>query len=275
MSTLPDVVAADAIRGVTDTEVADYSERGWALLPRLFRPDLVARVRSEIETKMGADASHEGADSRGDLMSPHLKALWQEWENPSHENEFLRSVARSPQMARVASRMLGGRAVRFYGDDVLCKLPASRQGSDTPWHQDFPYMAFDRCGVMTIWVALIDIPAEMGTMRFLSGSRQSGPLGRVVHLAGQDLVTVHPELLDRYEMSPPLNMKAGDATVHDMLTVHYAPENATDQPRWAWANHWFPADALYTGASQRRTNGLELTINQEFDHPHFPRFEHG
>lgn len=267
------VSPAYAIRGVTDEEAADFQERGWVHLPGLWSPDLVDRVLSEVRAKMGVDAAREGADSRGDMMSPHLKALWQEWENATQESELLRSVALSAPMARVAMRMLGDRAARFFGDDVLCKLPAAREGSNTPWHQDFPYMAFDRCGVLTIWIALVDIPPEMGTMRFLSGSKRSGPLGRVVHRPGEDLVSLRPELLDMYEMSPPLHMRAGDATVHDMMTVHCAPENATEAPRWAWVNHWFPADALYTGASQRRTNGLELALNEELDHPNFPRFD--
>jgi hypothetical protein len=32
-----------------------------------------------------------------------------------------------------------------------------------------------------------------------------------------------------------------------------------------------PADALYTGAQQRRTDGLGLKVNEPIEHPRFPR----
>ena len=39
-------------------------------------------------------------------------------------------------------------------------------------------LPFDRVGGLAFWVALDDVPAERGTMRFLSGSQRQGCLGR-------------------------------------------------------------------------------------------------
>ena len=50
-------------------------------------------------------------------------------------------------------------------------------------------------------------------------------------------------------ISPPLDLRAGDVTVHDALTVHSAPENETDSIRWVYSITWFPAETLYTGPS--------------------------
>jgi hypothetical protein len=71
------------------------------------------------------------------------------------------------------------------------------------------------------WVALADIVPEQGAMRFLTGSHREGPLGTHGVLgtgASDDALTVYPGLLDLYELSPPLNYRAGDATVHHCLT---------------------------------------------------------
>jgi len=54
--------------------------------------------------------------------------------------------------------------------------------------------------------------------------------------------------LDTYAISPPLHLRPGDATIHDLSLVHSAPENATDDVRWVYAIAVFPADALYTVA---------------------------
>jgi ectoine hydroxylase-related dioxygenase (phytanoyl-CoA dioxygenase family) len=70
-----------------------------------------------------------------------------------------------------------------------------------------------------------------------------------------------------------MHLKPGDATAHNLMTVHAAPENSTSEPRWSYLTSMFPADALYTGAQQRRVDDLELTVNQPFDHARFPLLE--
>jgi ectoine hydroxylase-related dioxygenase (phytanoyl-CoA dioxygenase family) len=111
----------------------------------------------------------------------------------------------------------------------------------------------------------------MGTMRFFNRSQQAGPMGRVIHRTdGKDLLDLYPWIGEEYEKSEPLDLKAGDATIHDWMTVHAAPANTTEQPRWVYVNSLFPADTLFTGAQQRRTDGLDLKVNEVFDHPRFP-----
>ena len=129
---------------------------------------------------------------------------------------------------------------------------------------------------MNVWVALVPMPPEMGTMRFHSGSQRLGPMGRVIHRTdGKDLLDLFPWIGDEYDVSEALTLEPGDATVQDWLTVHAASSNDSDQPRWGYTNSLFPADTLYTGAPQRRTEGLELSVNQEFDHPRFPIISRG
>ena len=115
------------------------------------------------------------------------------------------------------------------------------------------------------------LPPEKGTLRFLNGSHRERLLGRYAHRTdGVDIVDANPWLLDRYELSPPHHLRAGDATVHDHQTIHSAPQNETSSPRWVYTTHRFPADALYTGCPQRFTEGLGLEVNQVLDHPNFP-----
>jgi ectoine hydroxylase-related dioxygenase (phytanoyl-CoA dioxygenase family) len=96
-------------------------------------------------------------------------------------------------------------------------------------------------------------------------------MGRVIHRTdGKDLLDLFPWIEDEYELSAPNHLKPGDATIHDWMTVHAAPENSTDEPRWVYTDSLFPADTLFTGAQQRRTDGLDLKVNEVFDHPRFP-----
>jgi ectoine hydroxylase-related dioxygenase (phytanoyl-CoA dioxygenase family) len=267
-------LAEAAIREVTDEEVAFYHRNGWARLEGLLDPELAAEILRRGKQRMGERADAEMPDNRKTIMTPTLQAIWRNWQNPAEEDEFFASVSRSRPLARTASRLLHGRDVRWWSDTVMCKMPAAEGGSKTPWHQDFPYHAMDRHGVFNFWIALNEITPEMGTMRFLNRSHELGPMGRVIHRTdGVDLLDLYPWIAEECEVSAPLHLKPGDATVHNLLTVHAAPANRTDTPRWSYLTSMFPADALYTGAQQRRTDDLELTVNQPFDHARFPLLE--
>jgi ectoine hydroxylase-related dioxygenase (phytanoyl-CoA dioxygenase family) len=263
---------ATDIRDVTDEEVAAYREQGWAKLDGFVGAESVERLLAHFQERMGVDASAI-VDTRSGtpgLKGRGVSALWQMYENPSKQDEWVRSWSHSAAIGRVGARLLGTPA-RWYNDQVVCKLPAARDGGPTPWHQDLSYHALDRRGRMSIWIALVDIPPEKGTMRFLTGSHMTPPLGRYVHRSdGVDTVSDHPWLLDRFEVSPPLHLRAGDATVHDSQLVHSAPENATDELRWVYSLTLIPHDTLYTGSANRLTDGIGLTVNQPFDHPDFP-----
>jgi ectoine hydroxylase-related dioxygenase (phytanoyl-CoA dioxygenase family) len=275
MSTTAQSIDA-SIREVTDGEAAFYRENGWVVLRGLMAPELAGEILQNAKDRMGERADAEMPDNRPGIMNPQLRALWNDWQNPAEENDFFRSVSHSAAMGRVGKRLLRDRDARWWGDSILCKRPAADGGSRTPWHQDFPYLSHDRSGIMNVWVALVPMPPEMGTMRFLSGSQRLGPMGRVIHRTdGKDLLDLYPWISEEYEVSEALTLQPGDATVHDWLTVHAAPSNDSDQPRWAYTDSLFPADTLYTGAQQRRTDGLELKVNQEFDHPRFPIISRG
>jgi hypothetical protein len=86
-------------------------------------------------------------------------------------------------------------------------------------------------------------------MRFLTGSHRADPLGRFGRRAdgaerAEDVLDTYPEVSTRYPVSAPLNLRVGDVTVHDALTVHSAPENETDSIRWVYSIAWFPAETL-------------------------------
>jgi hypothetical protein len=261
---------ATGIREVTDEEVRFYLTHGWVKLDGLVSPILIEELLARTKRKMGENAEHD-KDNRGGIVKGSVAAIWRFYEGLSEEDEFAYGLTHSQGIARVASRLLRDRAVRFYSDEVACKMPAAQGGGKTPWHQDFPYHPFDRAGVMNFWFALVDCPPEKGTMRFLNGSHGSGPWGRYIHRTdGVDLVDDNPWVREMFDISPPLHLKPGDATVHDRNLIHCAPENTTATPRWVYLVGYFPADALYTGANNRRMDGLGLEVNKPLDHPKFP-----
>lgn len=247
------------VRQATDDEVSFFHDHGWARLDGLVPPQAVADLR---ERATGYLSERERA--RATLVD---QAFGQS-RDIAETDEAFRALAMSPAMGRNAARLLlGVRAVRVQVTNLLVKEPG--QHGATEFHQDFPWMPMDRSAMLTVWLALADVPADMGSLRFYSGSHRYGLLGRSFTRAGDDQITQHPWLKE-LELSPPLDLKAGDATVHHALTVHGAPANHRDTPRLSFTVTYFDADALYTGTPYRQTDGLGLEVNRPFEHPRFP-----
>jgi hypothetical protein len=64
----------------------------------------------------------------------------------------------------------------------------------------------------------------------------------------------------------------GDATAHQMLTIHESPANMTSVPRWSCINLYFPEDALYVGnpSSEPALSSGAVRPGHQFDHPDYP-----
>ncbi|MER5322667.1 phytanoyl-CoA dioxygenase family protein [Streptosporangium roseum] len=264
------------VRDVTDGEVAFFKDNGWVRLPRLVGPDHVALLRERALSRL--------RDRPRAVTSKVDQAFGQSRDIAETDGHF-RELALAPALGRAATRLLHGVAgVRVQVTNLLIKEPerGSRAGEDpdgrdhtggghgaTEFHQDFPWMPMDRSAMLTVWLALVDVPADMGSLRFYGGSHRHGLLGRSFTRDGDDQLSQHP-WLGELDLSPPLDLAAGDATAHHALTVHGAAANRRDSARLSFTVTYFDADALYTGTPYGQTDGLGLTVNRPFDHPKFP-----
>jgi hypothetical protein len=252
-------------RPVTAAEVASYKQNGWVKLDRLISPEGAGELRDRLG-RMMAKATERLPD----------QALYKVLSQPSHEDGEIGELVHSMEMGRVASDLIGcGRpgvqAVRLWSDNALVKAPASDRGTRTPWHQDQPYSPFDRQGGLTVWIALNEVPPEKGSLRFYSGSHRLGCIGlHELNPDGADALDEYPWIEDEFELSPALHLQPGDATVHNRALLHAAPENSTDEPRWAFTVTFIPAETRYTGAPHKQTDGIGLEVGKPFDHPRFP-----
>jgi ectoine hydroxylase-related dioxygenase (phytanoyl-CoA dioxygenase family) len=264
------------MRDVTSDEVEHYQQNGWAKLEGVISPELAAQiletVRPEIERTAVAERDpSRRVDTKGVGDRPQWRDL--RFAARDHGIEPLRSLVYSPAIGRNAQKLIGRDApVNYHADIVAVKMPQGHVASQpTGWHQDWVNFPFDRTGFLSFWIALEDMPAERGVMRFLSGSHHEGPLGKTGIAAETDLLTHYPRLADKYPISPEFGLRAGDATVHNGMLVHGAPENSTDRARFAAILSYHPADTCYTGAPNYLfTPELGLEVDKPIRHELFP-----
>ena len=254
----------ESVREVTESEVAFFHKNGWVHLPSLVNSAVATAM---LLTARSAPRPRRGAGGKIGFR----EAQFSDYQGLAAAEETYREYVFSSVMARNASRLLhGDKQVRLLFEGLLVKDPVGELDGHGPslYHQDFPYTPVDRTSIVTFWLALADIHAAMGSMRFYSGSHRYGPLG--MHLMdGVDLVDREPWLRE-LELSAPLNLSPGDATVHSDLVVHGAPPNTASSPRWAYSVGYFDAAARYTGQPFGDIDNLNLKYNEPFDHPQFP-----
>ena len=114
-----------------------------------------------------------------------------------------------------------------------------------------PPVCSDRVGELQSWLALAEVSAEMGAMRFVSRSHREGPLGSVFNDDQGNLLEQFPNLTSVLELSPPFHYQPGDCTVHHGYTVHGGPDNTTNKPRWSYLFSYAPADTRYWNGTAR------------------------
>jgi hypothetical protein len=252
------------VRDLNAAEAAFFDAHGW-----LHAPGLIDRAAAAA---LAAEAGPLLRNSTYKSYAGPVDKAFRLHHRPDRGNALSEAVALSPASGRNGARLLrGGPRIRLWQNSYAAKWPAA--GSDmgeTPYHQDFPGWAVDRSAMFTVWIALVDVTPDMGSLRFVDGSHRLGSLGRTFVREGDDQFSQHPWLRD-LPLSPPLTLQPGDATIHHGLTVHGAAGNSTPHPRLSCQTVYGDAAALYTGARLNpRWDALGLTLHAPFDHPDFP-----
>lgn len=212
--------ALDGDRPALPEEIAEFQEKGHALVRELAAPEEVAAYRPVIrdaaerlnqETRPLAERETYG---KAFLQIPNI------WAQDEHVALF----SRAARFARVAAELLQVGGVRLYHDQALFKEAG---GGKTPWHQDQIYWPIEGNVTITMWMPLVDVGYESGSMTFASGTHRRGHLSDLVisdesdeHYGG----LVEAEGLETCNYGA---MKAGDATFHAGWMLHKAPPNLT------------------------------------------------
>lgn len=268
------------IREITPDEVAFFREHGWVRLPQLIPRDVATTLLARAKELMGTDASAHVA--RAGIDSE--KNPWQDRHNIIEEDPLFAEIGMSEAMGHNAQLLMRRKiGVLLYNNALAVKIGAKQQTSiepskPTPFHQDGATYPMDRAGVISFWIALDHLTPEMGTPRYIDRSHQLGPLGTVKRAGYVDeggLFGRYPEL-NEMTITEPLEFQPGDAAAHAMYTLHDAPVNSGDRPRWAFLVRYLPDDTVYTGAktdaeaTMRKIKRAGLEPGEPFAGPEYP-----
>ena len=114
---------------------------------------------------------------------------------------------------------------------LLCKPP--HDGHPVSWHQDGAFAAIEPMSLVTLYLALDDCDAGNGGMRMLPGSHRNGLARHDVIREGETTrKELGREVIDAYP-SVPLELRAGECSLHLPWTIHGSDANRSDRRRAA------------------------------------------
>jgi ectoine hydroxylase-related dioxygenase (phytanoyl-CoA dioxygenase family) len=208
---------------LSEEQCLAYRRDGHIILRGVASAEEIAHARpviTRLTDEVAASRNVQGRVSGYAAMFTQVTNLWR-MDPVAQEFVFGR------RFARIAAELMGTAGVRLYHDQALIKEPG---GKPTPWHQDHYYWPLETEQTITMWMALVDIPLEMGPMIFASGSHRS-----VAHppmeISGRSEEYFERRIREEHLSTPSYALQAGDATFHSGDLLHRAFGNESGRRR--------------------------------------------
>lgn len=204
-------------------QCAAYRRDGHILLRDVASPEEISRYRPLLTGIVDSVARNRDSQKRVD----NYGAMFTQVTNLWRLSEEVRPFVLAERFGRIAAELMGVPGVRIYHDQALIKEPGGRP---TPWHQDHYYWPLDTVNTITMWLALVDIPPEMGSMSFATGTHRN-PAFPQIPISEKSQETFHRLILDERIPTPSYSLNAGDATFHSGDVLHSAHGNGSPKRR--------------------------------------------
>ncbi|MEK7723567.1 MAG: phytanoyl-CoA dioxygenase family protein [Acidobacteriota bacterium] len=220
-------------------QICEFQTNGHILLSEVAMFEEINLYRPKISEVVYKYSNETRKLSERDTYGKAFLQITNLWER----DEMVKDFVFEKKFANIAADLLGVKKVRLYHDQALFKEP---KGGHTPWHQDQFYWNLDTTKTITMWMPLVDISAEMGTMKFADKSHQNGLIENISISDESDQVFVKYIAENNLVIFQPKMMKAGDATFHFGHTIHCAGANSSEITREVMTIIYFADGAKIT-----------------------------
>lgn len=246
-----EVPSLDRLVDVPATSIEEFRDKGHTAVRGVCTPD---EVEAYLPVIHDATVEHAWDKRPIEERDTYGKAFLQA-ANLWRRDPRIATFTLAKRFARIAAGLLGVERVRVYHDQALFKEAG---GGATPWHQDQHYWPLDTDDTVTMWMPLVDVPPEVGSMTFASGSHRLGYLGNYP-ISDESERTFRSMTEERgLDLETYGALQAGDTTWHAGWTLHSAPANPTGNLRAVMTIIYFADGAK---VSEHPTEGQQLDLS--------------
>jgi hypothetical protein len=205
---------------------SQYETDGYCIARQAIDADLAQETAAHVHWLL---ANHP--DVRGEQL--HHALL--------RDDPFMWRLAGDERLLNIASQFIG-QDVALFAAHYIAKQPFT--GQKVLWHQDGSYWPLEPMEVVTIWLAATDSMVENGCMRILPNT-QNMTLASWDELRkfddGDNVLGsgLDPRTLDE-SSAIDIQLKAGDASIHNPNIIHGSNENVSDKWRIGLTLRYIP-----------------------------------
>ncbi len=241
---------------LTDEDIARYRTDGLIRSPVRLADDTLVRMRASLERLLG-DRSDVPPES---LICPHIPSAGR------HGTEAAAAwfeYATQPALLDLVEQLIGPDII-LWGSQVFCK--PERVGREVPWHQDGQYWPIRPLATCSVWIALDDVDAENGCMRYIPGSHLHKQVysHRVSERPG--LVLNQEVVSDQFDANSARDdeLRAGEFSLHDVFLIHGSNPNRSSRRRAGFVVRYMPATSVFERDSERRQSqaGVRFSLSR-------------
>lgn len=152
--------------------------------------------------------------------------------------------------------------IEVLGGAFIAKAPGNK--GILPLHQDWNIVDEKQARSYNLWIPLVDVSPQNGTMKILPKShiKQENYRGPGIPSLFQNIT----EVVDEHMLS--LNMKAGEALLYDHALWHSSPKNNTDQLRLCVVLGAIPKNTPLKYYAPKENKIAEFNSNVDFFFDH-------
>ncbi|MCZ7649461.1 MAG: phytanoyl-CoA dioxygenase family protein [Planctomycetota bacterium] len=222
-----------ALRYLTEEDVAFYHEHGYLRIPGVFTPEEMDALDRDLMYLIDHFATNaagwsgpwrkvymdEATEKKSKLIAMHDLQFYSE--------PWLRAVTHEKLCDAMADLL--GPNVELHHSTLHAKPPET--GHPFPMHQDWAFYKHRDGRYVDVLVHLDDTCHANGEIRFLDGSHKAGALEHITNTPEGPCTPHLPT--DKYDLKDTIAVPAqrGDVVVFNLFTIHGSHINTTDKTR--------------------------------------------
>ncbi|RRA98006.1 phytanoyl-CoA dioxygenase family protein [Larkinella rosea] len=225
-----------------DTQALKESFRtnGYVFLPGFLSAEEVSELNDKVQ--------HFIASQVADMPWGHI--FYEDKNDPTTLKQLIDMQRYDPYFDKMLNDSKFKQLAELLLDDAVIPKTLEyfnkppRIGKPTPPHQDNYYFMLKPAEAATMWLALEDVDAENGCVRYVTGSHLHGvrPHGRTQTLGfSQGITDFWTD--DDQAKAVAFPAKAGDLLIHHSMTIHWAEANRSERTRKALGWIYWAASA--------------------------------